>query len=134
MRLVMLGIISALLISSTLVSCGSKGGGTPEAALVIATTPQNGATEAIAPGPDFSLAVTVTSTMPPNGVTIVVSASVDGSSSPAFFSAKQSTSTATTNFTITSTPAQEVCVVTVTVTSNTKATNSATSTYRYSMK
>jgi hypothetical protein len=118
-------------------SCGG-GGDDPQPAeenLVITTTPVlNGQQEAAAPGPNFPLTVTVTSKMPPQGVRIQVSARPDGSGTTAFFTADQTTSNATTTFSITNTPQLTVSRVTVTVTSISKPSNTKTGFYQYSRK
>lgn len=126
-------MLGALLVCSA-VACGKGGGSTPEATLAVTTTPAEGSTQAAAPGPTFALNVTITSTMPPKGVTVAITAYVDGQSNLPFFTQSGSTTTASNNYTITSTPAQESCVVSITVTSNTKSSNTWTGTYRYSMK
>ncbi|ULQ55519.1 hypothetical protein KJS94_12780 [Flavihumibacter rivuli] len=122
----------------TIPSCSGGGGGDPEppaeADLVVVTTPViNGQTESPAPGPNFPLAVSITSTMPPQGVKIDVVATPDGSST-AFFTESKTTSTPANNFTITNTPSGQVCRVTVTVTSVSKPTNKKTGFYLYSRK
>ncbi len=117
-------------------SCGG-GGDDPqptEEDLVITTSPPiNGQVEASAPGPNFPLAVTVTSAMPPQGVKIDVSARPDGGNTP-FFTTTQNTSNRTTNFSITNTPQLITCRVTVTVTSLSKPSNTVTGHYLYSRK
>jgi hypothetical protein len=72
--------------------------------------------------------------MPPQGVTIAISAAIDGQSGSPFFTKSTSTSQAINNFTLTGTPSQQTCLVTITVTSNDKASNVWTGSYRYSMK
>jgi hypothetical protein len=73
--------------------------------------------------------------MPPQGVTIVVSAKKDdGSGAGDFFNTSTNSSNTLNNFTITNTPASVVCVATVTVTSRTSTTNTWTGTFRYSRK
>ena len=138
MRTTLLKVFSAFLICAAFTACGKGGGGgnnsTPEATLTVTTNPANGSTQAAAPGPTFTLAVTVTSTMPPQGVTIAISAAIDGQSGTPFFTKSTSTSQAINNFTITSTPSQQTCLVTITVTSNDKSSNVWTGSYRYSMK
>jgi hypothetical protein len=128
--------LGVFLISASMIACGKSGGGssTPETDLAVTTTPAAGSNQAAAPGPTFALNVTVTSTMPPKGVTIAVSASIDGQSNSAFYTTSSSTTAASNNFTITNTPAQQTCLVTITVTSNTKSSNTVTITYRYAMK
>ena len=112
---------------------GGGGGGTTEANLVVTLNPPAGSTQPAAPQTDFPLTVNITSTMPPQGVTIDVKAAPDGSTTN-FFTDSKSTSNAITNFTITGTPTGVVCVVTVTVTSKTKAANTVTLSYRYTRK
>lgn len=133
---VVLLIAAIALVSVTACSKGgdSGGGGTTEANLVVETTPANGSTEAPAVGPDFPLKVEVKSTMPASGVKIDISAKKDGSTDPAFFTKSQNSTTAQTNFTITSTPATVTCIVTITVTSISKPSNVWTGSYRYSKK
>lgn len=124
------------LVGMSLVACSKGGGGgtTSEATLAVTTNPANGSTQAAAPGPDFSLTVDITSTMPPGGVTITVTSAVDGSGATAFFSDNVSSSTADNNFTITGTPAQETCIVNITVTSKDKPSNTWSGSYLYSEK
>ncbi|WP_290798875.1 hypothetical protein [Flavihumibacter sp. UBA7668] len=134
-------IANLLLASLTAVvllpSCGG-GGDDPQPAeenLVITTTPVlNGQQEAVAPGPNFPLTVTVTSKMPPQGVRIEVTARPDGNGTTAFFTANQTTSNATTTLSITNTPQLTVSRVTVTVTSLSKPSNTKTGFYLYSRK
>ena len=116
-------------------SCSDKGGGggDDEANLVVTLNPPAGSNQPAAPQVDFPLTVSITSTMPPQGVTIDVKAAPDGSTTNFFTESKSSTS-ANNNFTITGTPISVVCVVTVTVTSKTKATNTVTLSYRYTRK
>ena len=111
--------------------CGSKS--TAEAKLTVVTTPAAGSTQAPAPGPNFPLNVKITSAMPAKGVSIAVSSAPDGSLT-SFFSTTQSSTQASNDFSITSTPVAQVCVVTITVTSLSTATNTWTGTYRYSAK
>ncbi|HTJ12802.1 MAG TPA: hypothetical protein VL547_12280 [Dinghuibacter sp.] len=137
MRTTLVKVVSAFLICAAFTACGKGGGGnnnSSEATLAVTTNPTNGSTQAAAPGPTFALSVTVTSTMPPKGVTIAVSAAVDGQSGSPFYTTSVNNSQATNNFTIANTPAQETCLVTVTVTSNDKSSNVWTGSYRYSMK
>jgi len=138
----MKGVLLKLFIVPAIIlgigSCGDKGGGggggtTTEANLVVTLNPPAGSTQPAAPQVDFPLTVSITSTMPPQGVTIDVKAAPDGSTTNFFTESKSSTS-ANNNFTITGTPISVVCVVTVTVTSKTKATNTVTLSYRYTRK
>ena len=116
-------------------SCSDKGGGggDDEANLVVTLNPPAGSTQPAAPQIDFPLTVSITSTMPPQGVTIDVKAAPDGSSTN-FFTESKSSTAANNNFTITGTPTGVVCVTTVTVTSKIKATNTVTLSYRYTRK
>ena len=112
---------------------GGGGGGTTEANLAVTLNPPAGSTQPAAPQNDFPLTVTITSVMPPQGVTIDVKVAPDGSTSN-FFTDSKSANAPTTAFTITGTPTGVVCVTTVTVTSKTKATNTWTGSYRYTRK
>ena len=132
-RMLQLFIVPAIIFG--IGSCSDKGGGGSgdEANLVVTLNPPAGSTQAAAPQIDFPLTVSITSTMPPQGVTIDVKAAPDGSTTN-FFTESKSTTAANNNFTITGTPTGVVCVVTVTVTSKTKATNTVTLSYRYTRK
>ena len=135
-KLLQLFIVPAIIFS--VFSCSSKGGGGgggggDEANLVVTLNPPAGSTQPAAPQIDFPLTVSITSTMPPQGVTIDVKSAPDGSTTNFFTDSKSSTS-ANNNFTITGTPTGVVCVTTVTVTSKTKATNTVTLSYRYTRK
>ena len=121
-----------------IISCSDKGGGGgggggTEANLVISTNPPANSVQPAAPQADFPLTVSITSAMPPQGVTIDVKAAPEGSTTN-FFTETRSSTSANNNFTITNTPVGVVCVVTVTVTSKTKATNTVSASYRYSRK
>ena len=105
-----------------------------ETGLIAQTTPANQSNNLNILGPNFPLKVEITSTMPPSGVKIVVTAAKDGSSDPAFFTATNTTTAPQNNYTITNTPSGVTCVVTVTITSLTKTSNVWTGSYRYSMK
>ena len=135
--LLQLFVVSAIIFGIT--NCSSKGGGggggggTTEANLVVTLNPPANSVQPAAPQTDFPLTVSITSTMPPQGVTIDVKAAPDGSTTN-FFTETKSTTGAITPFTITGTPTGVVCVTTVTVTSKTKATNTVTLSYRYSRK
>jgi len=128
-----------LVIMFGVINCSDKGGGgggggsTSEANLVVTTNPPAGSVQPAAPQTDFPLTVSITSAMPPQGVTIDVKAAPDGSATN-FFTETRSSTTPNNNFTITGTPVGVVSVVTVTVTSKTKATNTVTLSYRYSRK
>jgi|SRR6186713_3365071 hypothetical protein len=138
----MKGVLLKLFIVPAIIlgigSCGDKGGGggggtTTEANLVVTLNPPAGSTQPAAPQVDFPLTVSITSTMPTQGVTIDVKAAPDGSATN-FFTESRSSTAANNNFTITGTPTGVVCVTTVTVTSKTKATNTVTLSYRYTRK
>lgn len=138
MKRFLIQFLIAPAIIFVMTNCGSKGGGgggggTSEANLVVTLNPPANSNQPAAPQADFPLTVSITSTMPPQGVTIDVKAAQEGSSTN-FFTETRSSTSATNNFTITNTPIGPVCVVTVTVTSKTKATNTVTASYRYSRK
>jgi hypothetical protein len=101
--------------------------------LTIETSPATGSNLAPAPGPDFPLVVTVTSTMPSGGVKIDVTARAEGSTIP-FFNTSTNTSNKVSNFVITGAPQGVTSVVDVTVTSLSDASVKATSTYRFAKK
>jgi len=130
-------IVPAIILS--IGSCSDKGGGggggggTTEANLAVTLNPPAGSTQPAAPQVDFPLTVSITSTMPPQGVTIDVKAAPDGSATN-FFTETRSSTTANNNFTITGTPTGVVCVTTVTVTSKSKPANTWTGSYRYTRK
>lgn len=137
MRKTLLQVCVILIITLFNYSCSDKGGGggggTTEANLAVTLTPPAGSTQPAVPQPDFPLTVSITSTMPPQGVTIDVKAAPDGSTTN-FFTESRSSTTANNNFTITGTPTGVVCVTTVTVTSKSKPTNTWTGSYRYTRK
>ena len=116
-------------------SCSDKGGDDDEDNLAVTLNPPAGSTQPAAPQLDFPLTVSITSTMPSQGVTIdVVVKRDDGSGTTIFTANNPGTTSASTNLTITGTPVGVVCVTTVTVTSKTKTTNTWTGSYRYSRK
>ena len=133
--LLQLFIVSAIILG--IGSCSDKGGGGggggDEANLAVTLNPPAGSTQPAAPQLDFPLTVSITSTMPPQGVTIDVKAAPDGTTNN-FFTETRSSTTPNNNFTITGTPTGVICVTTVTVTSKTKATNTVTLSYRYTRK
>lgn len=137
-----LRLLSIFFISSILISSGCKkggggggGGGTTEANLAVTLNPPNGSVQAAANGPNFDLTVTITSTMPPSGVKVEITAKKDDGTNPApFFTNTNNTTTAINNYSITGTPATTACIVDVKVTSLTKPTNIWTGQYRYSRK
>ena len=133
--LLQLFIVPAIILG--IGSCSDKGGGggggTTEANLAVTLNPPASSTQPAAPQIDFPLTVSITSTMPSQGVTIDVKVAPDGTTTN-FFTETRSSTTANNNFTITGTPVGVVCVTTVTVTSKTKATNTVTLSYRYTRK
>jgi len=136
-RLLQLFIVPAIILG--IGSCSDKGGGgggsTNESNLVVTLNPPAGSTQPAAPQIDFPLNVSITSTMPPQGVTIdVVVKKDDGSGATVFTANNPGTTSPSTNFSITGTPIGVICLTTVTVTSKTKATNTVTLSYRYSRK
>ena len=141
MKKVLLQILIVPAIIVGIGSCSDKGGGggggggTTEANLAVTLNPPAGSTQPAAPQVDFPLTVSITSAMPPQGVTIdVVVKKDDGSGATVFTANNPGTTSANTNFNITGTPTGVVCVTTVTVTCKTKATNTVTLSYRYSRK
>jgi hypothetical protein len=134
LRLLSLLFISSILISSGCKKGGGGGGGSNEANLAVTLNPPVGSNQAASNGP-FNLTVTITSTMPPNGVKIEITAKKDdGTNPPAFFTSTNNSTNSVNNYTITNTPATSLCVVDVKVTSLTKSTNVWTGQYRYSRK
>lgn len=129
--------VAAIFVIS-LPSCGGGGSKNPEPPaeenLAITASPAlGGQVEAAAPGPNFPVAVTVTSKMPSQGVKVEVTAKEDGTGT-VFYTDTKTTSVSTSNFVITNTPAGVTCRVTVTVTSVAKSTNTVTGFYLYSRK
>jgi hypothetical protein len=137
MKKVLIQVFMVPAIIFGICSCSDKGGGggggTTEANLAVTLNPPASSIQPAAPQIDFPLTVSITSTMPSQGVTIDVKVAPDGTTTN-FFTETRSSTTANNNFTITSTPTSSVCVTTVTVTSKTKATNTVTLSYRYSRK
>ena len=93
-RLLQLFIVPAIILG--IGSCSDKGGGGGgggggEANLVVTLNPPAGSTQPAAPQTDFPLTVTITSTMPPQGVTIDVKVAPDGSTANFFTDSKSST-------------------------------------------
>lgn len=129
-----------ILLSGVAVNCKKKsnggGGGNNEAPLAVTLSPPSGSNQAPAPQTTFDMTVTVTSTMPPMGVTIDVSSKKDGSTDPAFYTETKSATTSNSPvlFTITGTPVNVICVTTVTVTSKSTPSNKWTGSYTYSRK
>lgn len=132
-RHALLIIFSAFLISSGCKKGGGGGGGTNEANLAVTTNPASGSVQVPSLGP-FNLSVTITSTMPPGGVKIEVTAKREDNNTQFFSQTINNTSSATSNFSITNTPALVSCIVDIKVTSNSKPTNTWSGSYRYSRK
>lgn len=127
------GVSFALLSSGCKKGGGGGGGGNNEANLAVTTNPANGSVQLPSLGP-FDLSVTITSAMPSGGVKIEVTAKREDNNTQFFSQTINSTSTATSNFSITNTPLTVQCVVDVKVTSNSKPTNIWSGSYRYSRK
>lgn len=132
----------ALMSLLILPSCGGGGGNSPdpppppaEVNLAVTLNPADGSVQPPALGPTFPLSVTITSTMPPSGVKIDVSAKKDdGTGAAPFYSTSVNSTSATNNFSITGTPANVLILVEVKVTSLTKPTNIWAGSYRYTSK
>jgi hypothetical protein len=129
----------AFVIISVLGLCLSigckKGSSNPppsEANLVVQTNPANGSFQLPSIEP-FNLTVTITSTMPPSGVKIDVSAKREDNSST-FYTESRNTTSASNNFTITNTPIGVQCIVEIKVTSLSKSSNQWSGSYHYSRK
>src|SRR5687767_11208820 len=101
--------------------------------LTIETNPASGSNVAPAPGPDFPLTVTITSTMPSGGVKIDVAARAEGATLP-FYTASVNSSSTTNNFLITAAPLGVTSVVEVTATDLSNSANKATASYRFARK
>jgi hypothetical protein len=114
-------------------SGGGGGGGTTEAKLAANLTPAVGSVQAPALGPDFNVQVSITSTLPTNGVKVEVTAKPEAGGA-AFYSTQNNVTTAASNYTITGTPINVASIVEVKLTSLTQASNTWTGSYRYSRK
>lgn len=131
--------VAVIVVLLSLPYCSKNGGGgssdacSTEATLAVTTTPANGSTEPAAPGPSFPLKVSISSTLPSAGVTIVVKARPE-SGSTAFFTETRPTTSKDNDFIITGTPSTVTCVVEISVTSKSCSSNKWTGSYRYSMK
>lgn len=118
-----------------LVNCGKGGDDTPstpaEANLAISLDPDPGSTTTPvkATGSTYTFNVVIKSAVPPQGVTIKVDYVKDNGGAVVFSETKTSTN-ATTSFTITNIPFNEVGTVTVLVTSVSKPSNTATQTFK----
>jgi len=138
MKLVPRSIVFFSLVLCIISACGKGGGGgTPappaEANLAVTTDPAAGSVQIPALGP-YNLKVSITSTMPPNGVKIDITAKKDDGSNTQFFNSSVNKTTAINDFTITGTPAASQCLVEIKVTSLTKPSNTWSGSYRYSSK
>jgi len=127
--------LSALLffMAFALVNCGKNGEDTPtpaESNLVISLDPDPGSstTPVKATGATYSFNVVIKSAVPPQGVTVKVDYVKDSGGS--VFSETKTSTNATTSFTITNIPFNEVGTVTVVVTSISKPSNTATQTFK----
>lgn len=127
--------IAAILVLISMPYCKKKktDSCSSEAALVIATTPASGSTEAPAPGPTFPLRVSISSAIPAGGVSIEVKAHPEGSTTN-FYTETRNSTTKDNDFTITNAPSTVVCVVEITVTSKACTNNKTTASYRFSRK
>jgi hypothetical protein len=129
--------IALIFLCIGILSCG-KGSGDDECndtGLEFTTTPALNTTEQPAVGPDFPVTVTITSSVPSQGVTIVVTARAENpSNSQPFYTETRSITTSSTTFTITNTPQQVPSIVEITATANNCNTNKFSGTYRYSRK
>lgn len=137
MRTFLLFVGISVMTMITVSSCGGGGSDSPpppnEANLAVTTDPANGTVQAPALGP-YNLKVTITSTMPPNGVKIDITAKKDDGSNTVFFSTSVNRTSAVNDFTLTGTPAATQCLVETKVTSLTKSSNQWSGSYRYSSK
>jgi hypothetical protein len=136
MRTVLLFIGFAVMSLVTASSCGGGSDDPPppnEANLAVTTDPANSTVQPPALGP-YNLKVSITSTMPPNGVKIDITAKRDDGTNTVFFSTSVNRTTAVNDFTITGTPAATQCLVETKVTSLTKSSNTWSGSYRYSSK
>ena len=104
-----------------------------KADLVVTTDPANGSLQPPALGP-YYLKVSISSTLPPNGVKIEITAKKDDGSNTIFFTSSGNKTTPVNDFTITGTPVATQCLVEIKVTSLTKASNIWSGSYRYSSK
>jgi hypothetical protein len=129
--------IALIFLSVGILSCG-KGSGDDECTdtdLEFTTTPALNTTEQPAVGPDFPVTVTITSTVPSQGVTIVVTARPENpSNSQPFYTETKSVTASSTIFTITNTPQNVQSIVEVSATANNCNTNKFSGSYRYSRK
>ncbi|ANE51470.1 hypothetical protein [Flavisolibacter tropicus] len=127
--------LSALLffMAFALVNCGKSSDDTTtpaESNLVISLDPDPGSstTPVKATGSTYSFNVVIKSAVPPQGVTVKVDYVKDSGGS--VFSETKTSTNATTSFTITNIPFNEVGTVTVVVTSISKPSNTATQTFK----
>ena len=102
-------------------------------AITATTTPAVNSVEAPAPGPDFSLHVAITSTVPSAGVDVQVKARPENSTTP-FFTQTKSSFISGIDFTITGTPINIPSIVEITITSKSCSSIKWTGSYRYSRK
>lgn len=128
-------ILSVIMTAGIFATCKKKPADacSGQPAIAATTSPAVNTVEAPAPGPNFPLRVTITSTLPSGGVTIEVKARPE-SSNTAFFTETKSATTSIIDFTITGTPINTPSIVEITITSKTCGTNKWTGSYRYSRK
>ena len=133
MKKIIYFLVSAILM--IIITSGSckKPKQDPVTAITFQTNPASGSNQAPAPGPDFPLVVTITSTMPSAGVKIEVTARAEGSTTN-FFTQSLNTNNTVNNFLITGAPQAVTSVVEVTVSDISNAAVRSTSTYRFSKK
>lgn len=123
-------IFLAICISTIFLSVVSCHKDPKEEALRISTDASSTNTS---PSPDFNFILTVESKMPPGGVSIgyIVKGETDNH---VYFQNQATTSNWQTRLTIINLPRQITCICTITLTSNTKATNTATTSFRVGYK
>lgn len=120
-------------------ACNDKGNNPPtpppvtEDNLVISIEPDPGTTVVKALGATYDFKLNITSKMPPQGVTITVTYKKDSDNTTLFSQTLQS-STTPVNITISNIPQNDVGTVTITVTSKSKASNTATKSFKLTRK
>jgi len=119
-------------------ACNDKGGGTTppvvaEENLVISIEPDPGATVVKALGATFDFKLNIISKIPPQGVTITVTYKKDSDNTTLFSQTLQSSSTPV-NISISNIPQNDVGTVIITVTSKSKASNTATKSFKLTRK
>jgi hypothetical protein len=104
-----------------------------EAQIVFTINPDPGTTTLSVLGATQNIAITITSTMPSQGVTADISVKKDSDNSTVF-SQTLSMSTASANVSIQNLTVGDVCTATITLTSKAVATNKATKTFKLARK